>query len=576
MMKRYANLFAAALASALLAAPPTAAEKGSGSDGTPDADIEKDIEEDIEKDIEERLEERIDDKVSDRVGDRIENRASRSGRSGPGDGGDRKRDDKTEDRAADRIGDSAAARVSDATVDQTKEKAKAKFDAAKDAADFGRDVARAEARRIRDAALAAPGANQEEIEAVYKASIKAADLQRDVARDAAEASYRAALNELDDGNSGHGSRDDEAVANASRVFEASVDRNGDEITRGEWLALATRDEVAALERRGHKVKSVEALSGLGVLIARVEAPRGFDMKKTAASVHADAPRAEVDYNHIFYNPSGADAGSVDGDEPRALMQFDDKAGGEGLKIGVIDTAIDGAHPSLKAARVVSRDFVPYEMAKPTDHGTAVVSILAGDDARYAGLAPKAEVRAASVFFTTENGRPSATTESLVKALDWLVALKTPTISMSLAGPPNAVLEAAIKRAAEQGVTVVAAAGNEGPAARPMFPAAYEDAVAVTAVTRDKAVYRLANHGDYVDFSAPGVLVRHARDGGGYAASSGTSIAAPFVAAALAELRRNGAHDAGDAYRLLIKNAEDLGAPGRDPVYGAGLVRPVAE
>ena len=100
-------------------------------------------------------------------------------------------------------------------------------------------------------------------------------------------------------------------------------------------------------------------------------------------------------------------------------------------------------------------------------------------------------------------------------------------------------------------------------------------MAVTAVSRDGVVYRLANRGDYVDFAAPGVSVRHAKNGGGYSASSGTSMAAPFVAAALAELRRGGARTADEAFQILVDNAEDLGAPGKDPVYGAGLVHPVA-
>ncbi len=571
------------LSTAAILGSPASAKHGSGSDGTPDDDIEEKIEEEIEEDIEKRLDGKIDDKVSDRVRDKVEDKAKdRSGKGRGKDRADRKIDDKVDERMKERGGSKradeprAADAVGDAAIDRAKDKAKAEFEIARDAADAGRDVGRAQARRIRDAALAKPGADKDAIDAAYKAAVKAADLQRDVARDEADATYRAALNEIEGGDSGHGSNDDDVAADAGRRFEAAFDRNGDEIARGEWLALATSAEIDALSRRGHKVKSVESLGGLGVVMARMEAPIGFNLRETQKSVHADAAGAEVDYNHIFFYPSGGAIDALEGDSPSDLMRMNDRAGGEGLKIGVIDTALDSAHSALHGMHVVARDFVPYDMAKPTGHGTAVVSILAGDDGRYKGLAPKADVLAASVFFQSTGGRASATTESLVRALDWLAEMKTPIVSMSLAGPPNAILEAAIKRAGEQGVTVVAAAGNEGPAARPMYPAAYAETVAVTAVSRDKNVYRLANRGDYVDFAAPGVSVRHARDGGGYASSSGTSMAAPFVAAALAELRSGDAHDAADAYRILVENAEDLGAPGRDPVYGAGLVTPVMD
>jgi subtilisin family serine protease len=105
----------------------------------------------------------------------------------------------------------------------------------------------------------------------------------------------------------------------------------------------------------------------------------------------------------------------------------------------------------------------------------------------------------------------------------------------------------------------------------MYPAAYDSVVAVTAVDSGGQVFRLANRGKYLDLSAPGVGMLHARAGGGYTASSGTSFAVPFAATAAARLRQLQPDQ--DVLKLLIDSAEDLGPPGRDDIYGHGLVRP---
>ncbi len=88
----------------------------------------------------------------------------------------------------------------------------------------------------------------------------------------------------------------------------------------------------------------------------------------------------------------------------------------------------------------------------------------------------------------------ASTVSLLRALDWLISTEVDVVNISLAGPPNRLLEAALQRAAQQNVLVMAAAGNGGPVARPMYPAAYDTVVAVTAVDTGNKVFRLANRG----------------------------------------------------------------------------------
>ena len=160
--------------------------------------------------------------------------------------------------------------------------------------------------------------------------------------------------------------------------------------------------------------------------------------------------------------------------------------------------------------------------------------------------------------------------SLLRALDWLMSAEVDVVNISLAGPPNRLLEAALQRAAEREVLVMAAAGNGGPIAKPMYPAAYNSVVAVTAVDEGHQVFRLANRGDYLDIAAPGVGLLHAKAGGGYVASSGTSFAVPFAVTAAADLMSQ--HPEKDVMTSLYQSAEDLGPPGRDEIYGYGLLR----
>ena len=141
------------------------------------------------------------------------------------------------------------------------------------------------------------------------------------------------------------------------------------------------------------------------------------------------------------------------------------------------------------------------------------------------------------------------------------------VNISLAGPPNALLEEAVRRAVARGVLVVAAVGNDGPAAPPRYPAAYPDVIGVTAVDGGGVIYRRAARGSHVDLAAPGVNVVAASAPNSYQPATGTSFAAPAVAAMLARThRRADAASASRAVAEITARARDAGAP----VYGAGI------
>ena len=117
--------------------------------------------------------------------------------------------------------------------------------------------------------------------------------------------------------------------------------------------------------------------------------------------------------------------------------------------------------------------------------------------------------------------------------------------------------------------MVAAVGNQGPSAPPLYPAAYTEVIGVTAADSSGKLYRWANRGEQVMFASNGVTVPVAHPDAGMVADSGTSLASPVVAAALACQRNELSED--KAIGALINAAKDLGRPGRDTEFGHGFL-----
>jgi subtilisin family serine protease len=171
------------------------------------------------------------------------------------------------------------------------------------------------------------------------------------------------------------------------------------------------------------------------------------------------------------------------------------------------------------------------------------------------------------------GRPAGgSVEDIAAAFAWLARERVGVVNVSLVGPSNRLLERAVQAMNRKGHLIVAAVGNDGPAAPPLFPASYAGVVGVTGVTVERRALPEAAQGPQVMFAAPGAELAVARSGGGYVVARGTSFAAPLVAGLLAEsLREPDSAAAVAALARLSDSALDLGAPGRDPVFGIGLV-----
>ena len=358
-------------------------------------------------------------------------------------------------------------------------------------------------------------------------------------------------------------------------IESRLSEDALRIQTDHWLVMAEAHVFEQLAQEGYLFDRVSELSGLGFLLAEVAAPASFDLSATRAGIYEviGGQQADVDLNHLYTagvpDPQNDEQPLV-GLAPRELLPPPTDLSGLSLRIGIIDSSIDQRHSAFSNSSITTQRFVDND-SPPNAHGTAIASIIASNDPKALGLAPSAQIYAAEVFDHNEQQGEFASTVSLIKALSWLMTQDVSVINISLAGPSNRLLETALTRVRERGVLAIAAAGNGGPMAQPMYPAAYPEVVAVTATDDRGRAFRLANRGEYVDIAAPGVNIRHAQAGGGFAASSGTSYAVPFVTVAAARLLQSTAEPA-LMLDALYASARDIGAPGRDQIYGYGQLQ----
>ncbi|GAC1453328.1 MAG: hypothetical protein PVSMB6_07560 [Steroidobacteraceae bacterium] len=343
------------------------------------------------------------------------------------------------------------------------------------------------------------------------------------------------------------------------------DPHGNPIVRGEILALAPG--AAALQAAAALGLTVVRESGADdsrVVVLHVPAHTVRALER----LQARDPGGSYDFNHI-YTASGAAAARRT--VARQMLPEEEGAGGTAaprtVRLGLIDSGVDPAHGVFHdvplhqhgcAGRVV-----------PGEHGTAVASLMVGRAAGFHGAAPGSALYAADVYCGLPAG---GAVDAVVEGLSWLVREAVPVINVSLVGPPNRVLEAVVRHAIAAGYIVVAAVGNDGPAAPPLFPAAWPGVIGVTGVDAQRRVLLEAQRGPQVKFAAPAAQMAAARMPAGYTLVRGTSFAAPIVAGLLAlTLAAPGKAAADRAVAALAESATPLGSPRPNAVYGFGLV-----
>lgn len=338
--------------------------------------------------------------------------------------------------------------------------------------------------------------------------------------------------------------------------------------RRQELVLVSPDDAALAEaaRLGLVVRREEGWPELGLREVVLAVPDGLATAEALQRLRAAQPALQADFNHLYLR-SGALAPLAEASAAAGRAATSGPASGP--RVGLIDGGVDFSHPALR--RVAARPFGCDGELRPSDHGTAVASLLVGQERRFRGAlrVPGAVLFAADVYCDRPDGGAA---DDVVRALAWMARERVGVVNLSLVGPPNALLARGVAALLARGHLLVAAVGNDGPAASPLYPASYAGVVGVTGVSPSRRVLPEAAQGPQVLLAAPGSELAVAQRGGGYSVARGTSFAAPAVAGLLAaELSSPDAPGAAVALQRLIASARDLGAPGRDPVYGHGLV-----
>jgi hypothetical protein len=371
------------------------------------------------------------------------------------------------------------------------------------------------------------------------------------------------------------------------------DPNGAPILRAELVAFSPTD--AALEgarAAGFTVARERALEGLDARVVVLRAPEGMSTRRALTRLRALDPNGAYDFNHVYLDsgviatesvgvPLEADSPIAGGaapagmsSAPRLLAAAADSslpdlrpADSRPLKLGLVDGGVDAAHPVFHGAVIHQHGCADKPVASP--HGTAVASLMIGRTELFHGAAPGAELFAADVYCGLGTG---GAVDAVVEAIAWIARQGVAVINVSLVGPRNVTLENVVKIVVARGHVIVAAVGNDGAAAPPLYPASYPGVVGVTAVDARQKVLLEAGRGPQVDFAAPGADMAAAMLTPAFAAVRGTSFAAPIVAGLLAaQLPAPDPAIAGKAVAQLSQQAVDLGARGFDKVYGNGLV-----
>ncbi|HXG80915.1 MAG TPA: S8 family serine peptidase [Sphingomicrobium sp.] len=301
-----------------------------------------------------------------------------------------------------------------------------------------------------------------------------------------------------------------------------ADDEGQPVRKGQLIAIDPDSaSLAAAQRAGFRLVASQAVDELGLRMVTLAVPKGMSARKGLKTLRATAPNLQCDYDHV-YEPAGGALLPATNTSLAAL-----KPVRAGTRIAMIDGGV-ASHPSLAGTGIEQRGFVGPP--QPTGHGTAIGSLLVGNQGRFRGAARGAQLYVGDVYA----GNPAAgSATAIVKALAWAASKRPAVINISLVGPSNPALGRAIGALRARGIAVIAPVGNDGPAAPPQYPASYSGVIAVTGVDAADRALREAGRATHLDFAAPGADLVAALPGNGYTPVRGTSFAAPFVAARLA-------------------------------------------
>ena len=248
-------------------------------------------------------------------------------------------------------------------------------------------------------------------------------------------------------------------------------------------------------------------------------------------------------------------------------------GNSSVLVAVIDTGVDWNHPDLAANYApLGYDWVNNDNNPMDDHGhgTHVAGIIAAVTNNGIGVAGISQVRIMAEKGLDQNGYGYA--DDLANAIVHAADQGANTLSMSWGDYANSVLiQRAIRYAYDSGALLVAAAGNDGTSQK-MYPAAYNEVIAVSATDQLDNPAWFTNYGNWIELAAPGVDIFSTIWDNDYGYKSGTSMAAPHVSGVAALIMSRFPEITRDQVRAQLRNSsDDLGAVGFDPYYGYGRI-----
>jgi hypothetical protein len=335
--------------------------------------------------------------------------------------------------------------------------------------------------------------------------------------------------------------------------QLETDNAGQPVRRG--VLVAVDPDPLSLQlaaRAGFRMVSDDPDPSLAIRTVQMAVPRSMNVRGALKLLQRVAPQLQADFDHL-YEPAGGALVPMHA----ALASFAGIASGR--VVGMIDGGV-ASHPSLAGAAIEQNGFAGSP--QPTGHGTAVASLLVGNQGPFRGAATGARLYVADVY---GGNRAAGSATAIVRALGWLASHRPQVINISLVGPSNKLVARAIQVIQSRGIVVVAAVGNDGPAAPAQYPASYPGVLAVTAVDARGRALPEAGRPTHLDFAAPGADMAAALPGRGYAKVRGTSFAAPLATARLLL--------AGSPARLAAEARPGKGRVGRGIVCGECRVDP---
>lgn len=357
-----------------------------------------------------------------------------------------------------------------------------------------------------------------------------------------------------------------AAANDFVPNEIIIEVDG-AVTEAQSIALAQRHRLTRVESQNFPL--------LGSTMFRWRIPDRRSIDAVSRQLMASGSVKSVQRNYRFtlqQDGTASDAGQY-AISKLHLRDAHTLTRGNDVKIAVIDSGVDVAHPEL--AGVIAGTFDALRSTEgPHTHGTGIAGAIAAH-AKLTGSAPAARLFAIRSFGATSTGAES-TSFVVLKSLNYAVEQGAQIINMSFAGPKDPLLERGLAAAASRGIVLIAAAGNAGPKSPPLYPAADRNVIAVSATDSADQLFAAANRGSHIALAAPGVDVLLPAPDEKYQVASGTSFAAAYVSGLAALImERNPGISSEAVRRILTETARDLGPKGRDEQFGAGLANALA-